>query len=244
MSSISSGNAGGQPDPGSKQQGTPAPAPTLASDKQSELDGSVDRVETACDPEEPEILAVRERIGDALLKHSRKAGNLYLVVQRERILDALTALRDDPRTRCDYFAECLGLDYSRWTHERDVPERFEVVYNLMSVERKSRVFVKIGANDGDPIPSARGVYQGAEFPEKEIRDLFGLTFVGNDLLPGQRFLLPDDWIGFPLRKEISLGGEDVLFDGGDRGPAVEDRMVPHAGESFEGRTGSQDVSGR
>ncbi|RYG30410.1 NADH-quinone oxidoreductase subunit C, partial [bacterium] len=94
------------------------------------------------------------------------------------------------------------------------------------------------------VPTVKEVYQGAEFPEKEIRDLFGIDFRGNALLAGTRFLLPDDWVGYPLRKEIGLGGEDVLFDGGDRGPAVEDRMVPHAGESFEGRTGSQDVSGR
>jgi len=71
-----------------------------------------------------------------------------------------------------------------------------------------------------------------------------VKFEGNELAKGERFLLPDDWIGFPLRKEYPLGGEDVLFDQGDRGPAVEDVSMPHAGESFEGKTGSEDVSGR
>ena len=242
MSSI--GSAGAPNDGGSKAKDDPKPMPGQPSDAQSSLDANVDRIETEAEPEAPEILAVREAIGDGLLKTSRRAGFLYLVVARDRIVAALTALRDDPRTECDYFAECLGLDYSRWNHERDVAERFEVVYNLMSVKRAARVFVKIGVDDGQSVPTARGVYQGAEFPEKEIRDLFGIDFRGNDFLPATRFLLPDDWVGFPLRKEVPLGGEDVLFDGGDRGPAIEDRMVPHAGESFEGRTGSQDVSGR
>lgn len=250
MSSTSGAGAG--TNDGSKAKGDPTPTSPQPSDVQSSLDANVDRIETDAAPEEPEIVAVRAAIGDALLKSSRRAGFLYLVVARERILDALTALRDDPATRCDYFAECLAVDYSRWNHERDVPgekpgdppARFEVVYNLMSVVRAARVFVKIGVDDGQSVSTAMHVYQGAEFPEKEIRDLFGIEFAGNEFLPATRFLLPDDWVGFPLRKEVGLGGEDVLFDGGDRGPAIEDRMVPHAGESFEGRTGSQDVSGR
>jgi NADH-quinone oxidoreductase subunit C len=51
-------------------------------------------------------------------------------------------------------------------------------------------------------------------------------------------------MGYPLRKEYPLGGEDVLFDRGQHGPAIEDVSMPHAGESFEGKTGSEDVSGR
>jgi NADH-quinone oxidoreductase subunit C len=74
--------------------------------------------------------------------------------------------------------------------------------------------------------------------------MFGIVFEGNAARAGQRFMLPDDWQGFPLRKEYPLGGEDVNFDQGTRGPAVEDVSMPHAGESFEGKTGSEDVSGR
>jgi NADH-quinone oxidoreductase subunit C len=74
--------------------------------------------------------------------------------------------------------------------------------------------------------------------------MYGIIFTGNELKPGERFMLPDDWVGFPLRKEYPLGGEDVLFDIGTRGPAVEDTMRPHAGESFEGKTGTEEVSGR
>jgi NADH-quinone oxidoreductase subunit C len=192
--------------------------------------------------ERPEISLVRDRFPEAFLKSKEFRGDTFICVKREQILEVLKLLRDE--LAYDYFSECLGVDYSRWEHARDFDERFEVVYNLFSLKTSSRIFVKVGVNDGQKIPSAIPIYIGAEYPEKEIGDLFGVKFEGNELPAGERFLLPDDWAGFPLRKEYPLGGEDVLFDKGDRGPAVEDVMMPHAGESFEGKTGSEDVSGR
>jgi NADH-quinone oxidoreductase subunit C len=192
--------------------------------------------------ERPEVMRVREGLPDAFLKSKEFRGDTYICVKRETILDVLTFLRDE--LNYNYFSECVGVDYSRWEHERDFEERFEVVYNLYSLKSSTRIFVKVGVNDGQKIPSAIPVYMGAEFPEKEIGDLFGIKFEGNELPPGERFMLADDWSGFPLRKEYPLGGEDVLFDKGDRGPAIEDVQMPHAGESFEGKTGSEDVSGR
>ena len=134
------------------------------------------------------------------------------------------------------------MDYSRWPHERDLEERFEVVYNLMSLKDFTRIFVKVGVNDGQKIPTVKHVFIGADYPEREINDMFGIEFEGNEQTG--RFLMPDDWVGHPLRKEFPLGGEDVVFDKGSRGPAVEDISMPHAGESFEGKTGSDEVSGR
>lgn len=169
-------------------------------------------------------------------------GDTYIVLNRARIVDALTFLRD--QLGYDYFVECVGVDYSTWNNERDLPNRFEVVYNLFSTATNTRLFVKIGVDDGETVPTAKHVFLGAEYPEREIQDLFGVTFDGNAEVPGQRFLLPDDWVGFPLRKEFPLGGEDIPFDAETQGPAVEDLQMPHAGESWEGRTGSKEVSGR
>lgn len=195
-------------------------------------------------PEPLEVQTLREKIGDRLLKVKQPYGDLYLCIERTALRESLLALRDHEGLKYNYFSECLGIDYSRWEGERDLPGRFEVVYNLMSVDRAARVFLKVSVDDGQYLDTSKDIYLGAEYPEKEIGDLFGIVFKGNELMEGERFMLPDDWIGFPLRKEYPLGGEDVLFDLKTRGPAVEDVMMPHAGESFEGKTGSEEVSGR
>lgn len=190
----------------------------------------------------PEIEKVRAFLGDDLLKVKEFRGDLFLCVRRERIAEVMQFLKDDLDLAYDYFSECVGADYLNWTHERDLSDRFEVIYNLMSTKSYARVFLKVGCNDGQKVPTCKHVFLGAEYPEREVNDLFGVVFEGNEQT--QRFLMPDDWVGFPLRKEVPLGGEDVVFDQNTVGPAVEDSMMPHAGESFEGKTGSEDVSGR
>ena len=193
------------------------------------------------EPREVEI--VRET--GALVQSKVEYGQLYLCVERDRILDVLSLLRDHDELGYVLWGECTCVDYSAWDHARDFENgRFEVVYNVYSPKLGARLFVKLAVDDGQSVPSAIPVFQGAEYPEREINDLFGVVFAGNPRRKGMRFLLPDDWQGHPLRKEVPLGGEDVNFDLGTRGPAVEDVMVPHAGESFEGKTGSEDVSGR
>lgn len=189
-----------------------------------------------------ELARLKERFGEGVLGHKVDRGELYVFVDRQIIPEVLGLLRADTDLDYNYFSECLGVDYSTWIGPRDLPERFEVVYNLMSVSRATRIFVKVGANDGDLIPTSKHIFLGAEYPEWEIWDMFGITFAGNERQ--QRFLLPDDWVGHPLRKEYPLGGEDVLFDQGHYGPAVEDIPMPHAGESFEGSAGSDEISGR
>lgn len=189
-----------------------------------------------------EAVKVRERFPNDLLKVKEYRGETYLCVTREALPAIISFLKDDADLQYDYFSECLGVDYSTWTHERDLAERFEVVYNLMSLKHSSRLFVKVGVDDGQKVPTLKHIFLGAEYPEREVNDLYGIVFEGNEQT--QRFLLPDDWVGYPLRKEYPLGGEDVVFDQGTKGPAVEDVSMPHAGESFEGKTGSEDVSGR
>lgn len=190
-----------------------------------------------------EVKLVRDHFGADLLKVKEYRGDTFLCVGVGKLLDVLTYLRDHPALQYAYFSECVGVDYSTWTHERDLTGRFEVIYNLMSLKHMSRIFVKVAVEDGVSIPTAKDVYAGAEYPEREIMDLYGVVFEGNTDHPG-RFLLPDDWVGFPLRKEYPLGGEDVVFDKDTKGPAVEDISMPFAGSSFDGNTGTEKVSGR
>jgi NADH-quinone oxidoreductase subunit C len=189
---------------------------------------------------EAEVLALGNVVKKSYLRYSE----LYLCVAKENLLSSLKTLKESPDLAYTLFSECVAVDYSTWAHARDFEDRFEVVYNLVSVKLNKRIFVKTSVADGAAIPTAKHVYMGAEYPEKEIGDMYGIIFEGNELAAGSRFMLPDDWIGYPLRKEYPLGGEEVLFDKGDRGPAVQNESSPHAGESFEGKTGSQDVGGR
>jgi len=189
-----------------------------------------------------ETTKIREKFKDGLLKVKEDRGDTFLCVKREIIPQVIEFLKTDPDLQYNYFSEALAVDYSRWADERDLPERFEVIYNLMSLKAFSRIFIKLGVNDGQKVPTCKHVFLGAEYPEREMNDMFGIVFEGNEQT--QRFLMPDDWVGYPLRKEFPLGGEDVLFDKGERGPAVEDVSMPHAGESFEGKTGSGEVAGR
>lgn len=189
-----------------------------------------------------DIARLQSRFPEAVRKVKEYRGDTFVCVERVRLDEIAAFLRDDPELEYDYFVECVGVDYSTWGHERDFAERFEVVYNLFSVRRAQRLFLKVGVDDGQKVPTLKNIFLGAEYPEREIWDLMGVIFEGNEQT--QRFLLPDDWVGHPLRKEFPLGGEDVVFDQATKGPAVEDISMPHAGESFEGKTGSENVSGR
>jgi NADH-quinone oxidoreductase subunit C len=192
----------------------------------------------------PEVAALQAKFGDSVLKVKEHRGDTFVCVDRARLVEVVRHLKEDPGLGYDYFSECVGVDYSEWKHERDLPERFEVVYNLMNHKTGDRLFIKVGVDDGQKVPTLKHVFLGAEYPEREVQDLFGIVFEGNEAVPGERFLLPDDWVGYPLRKEFPLGGEDVVFAHGTKGPAVEDIAVPHAGESFEGKTGTDEISGR
>lgn len=191
-----------------------------------------------------EVAKIRSKIGSGLLKVKTWRDETYICVSVDSLVATVSELKNDPDLDYSYFAECVGVDYSTWQHERDLDGRFEVVYNLFSLKHNSRIFVKVAVNDGQKIPTLMSIFSGAEYPEREIQDLFGVIFEGNGPVPGERFLLPDDWIGFPLRKEFPLGGEDVVFAHGTKGPAIEDVAMPHAGESWEGKTGTEGISGR
>lgn len=185
-----------------------------------------------------EIEKITSEVGDVILGSKEFRGETFLFVRREEIARVVEYLKTAPEFQYNYFVECLGVDYLTYTGGRDLSERFEVVYNLFSVPNRRRLFLKVGVNDGQTVPTLKHIFLGAEFPEREVQDLFGITFEGNEATPGQRFLLPDDWVGYPLRKDVPLGGEDVAFHMGTEGPAIEDIQAPHAGESFEGKTGS------
>jgi NADH-quinone oxidoreductase subunit C len=104
------------------------------------------------------------------------------------------------------FVDLCGVDYLRGD------PRFEVVVNVLALDPPHRLIVRVGVPADDPkVPSITGVYPGANFYEREAFDLFGIQFEGHPDLT--RILLPDDWEGYPLRKDYEVGSVPVQFKG-------------------------------
>ncbi len=195
-----------------------------------------------------EVSKIREKFPDAIQEVVEFRGDTRIAVRRENIVGVLQMLRDDSDLQYNFFSECLGVDYLdplNGGYILEKPHRFEVVYNLYSQPdnrtgkgRNTRIFIKVGVSDPNPtMPTAIGIYPGAEWPEREIYDMFGIRFEGHPDL--RRILMSDDWVGHPQRKDYPLGGERVQFAEGKYGPSVGEGVVQHPGESFFGKTASE-----
>ena len=125
-------------------------------------------------------------------------GELVVHTTRDALLGLMTALRDDPRTLCQQAMDICGVD---WPHRA---ERFEVVYNLLSVALNHRVRVIVSTDEATPVPSVSGIWPSATWWEREVWDLFGVRFDG--LADHRRILTDYGFEGHPLRKDFPLTG--------------------------------------
>ena len=148
-----------------------------------------------------------------LLTESR--GQTCLHVAREGLADHVLRLRDD-----EGFTVCIdvtAVDYLAYQGQRDLPagvdpERFELVVSLLSHTKVERVRLRAQVPADDPVvPSLFDVHPGTEAMEREVFDLFGIRFDGHPDL--SRILMPEDWIGHPLRKDYAIGRIPVQFKG-------------------------------
>ncbi|HEX5504645.1 MAG TPA: NADH-quinone oxidoreductase subunit C [Thermomicrobiales bacterium] len=166
------------------------------------------------------IEGARAALGDALLEAVVFRGETTLVVAKERVLDALASLRDDPALGYDRLADLTAVDYL----DLGRGPRFAVVYHLMSRQTYRRLRLRAPVPEDEPfIASAVGLYPAANFLEREVYDMFGIGFVGHPNLT--RILMPEDWVGHPLRKDFPLGAEEVTFSF-NQGAKDEERQVP------------------
>jgi NADH-quinone oxidoreductase subunit C len=133
----------------------------------------------------------------------------------DQYVDFVRKLRDE-----DGYWICLdvfGVDYLGYEAPRPLPSgiepgRFEVVVLLISAKDRSRVRVRLQVDGDDPVaPTLFQVHPGAEAPEREVFDLFGVRFDGHPDLT--RILMPEDWVGHPLRKDYGIGAIPVQFKG-------------------------------
>jgi len=130
---------------------------------------------------------------------------LALWAKREAIVKVLTFLRDDQNCQFKMLVDITAVDYP------DRPERFEVVYNLLSHKHNQRIRVKLTTDEETAVPSVSGVFSSAIWPERETWDLYGVFFSDH---PDLRRLLTDyGFEGHPLRKDFPLTGYvEVRYD--------------------------------
>jgi len=152
-------------------------------------------------PDEAALQAIGAELGDAVIATTHTHARAELEVDPARNVEVLEALR---ARGYSFLSSLHGVDY--YPHE----PRLGVIYELLDMKQVDRVSVKARVSSEDPhIASVTGIWPGADFPEREVYDMFGVRFDGHPDL--RRILMPEDYEGFPQRRDFPVGGEPVLF---------------------------------
>jgi len=153
-----------------------------------------------------EVTRVRAGHGDAIVSvEEHPAQGMYWINVRPRSIVAVAkTLRDDKSLDYKLLCDLTCVD------RPETAKRFNVVYNLYSVTRNKRIFLRVRVAEGEAVPTLSGVYPSANWAEREVYDLFGVIFEGHPDL--RRIVLPDEWEGYPLRKDYpTVGKRPVLL---------------------------------
>ncbi len=142
---------------------------------------------------------------DAIEKVVVDRGELTLFIKSSRLLDVAKILRDQLR-----FEMCVGVNGVHYPEETN--RELHAIYSLLSITRNQRIRLEVSVSEKDPhIPSLVEIWAGTNWHERETYDMFGIIF---DNHPGlTRILMPDDWSGFPQRKDYPLGGIEIEYKG-------------------------------
>jgi len=130
-------------------------------------------------------------------------GDWTVIVPAAHIVEAATHLRDASEAAFDY---CSDLTATDWPPRA---ERFDVIYCLYSTRHRHRVRLKVKVAENQPLASVTGVWTAANWLEREVYDMFGVNFTGHP--DRRRILMPDDWQGYPQRKDYPLEGPGELL---------------------------------
>jgi NADH-quinone oxidoreductase subunit C len=154
---------------------------------------------------------------DAIEKVVVDRGELTLHIVPEKIAEVCQVMRDDDALRFELCSSVSGVDYLG-SDER----RLHVVYQLTSMTYRRRVRLEAAVPADGSLPSVTSVYPTADWQEREAYDMFGMIFTGHPNLT--RILMPDDWEGFPQRKDYPLGGVPVEYKGAEIPPPDQRRV--------------------
>jgi NADH-quinone oxidoreductase subunit C len=143
------------------------------------------------------VESLKKEFGDAVLDTGGHAGDTYVRVSMNKIHDVCQWLKTEHHFV--YLVDVFGTD--RFTSE----DRFEVIYNILSLKTGTRIFVKVWCPEQNPVlPTATDIWAAANWNEREVWDMFGIKFEGHPDL--RRIYMPEDFEYHPLRKEFPLLG--------------------------------------
>lgn len=170
--------------------------------------------------------ALRALLGSAVLNCSEALGETAIAVPREQIVGVLKSLRDAPEHRYEMLMDICGVDFPAR------PQRFEVVYNLLSLSKNQRLRVKVLTDENTPVPTVIGVYNAAGWFERECWDMYGVKFSGH---PDLRRILTDyGFEGHPQRKDFPLTGYvEVRYDDTQKRVVYEPVKLPQDFRNFD-----------
>lgn len=137
---------------------------------------------------------IRDKFPDAVLETSDVFGIVHVSLHPSSLLGVCEMLHSEPEMGFDYLADITAIDWQ---------DRIEVVYHLTALSRNDKVALRVTLDREKPeVDSVTSVWKGANYQEREVYDLMGVVFAGHPDL--RRILLPEDWDGFPLRKDYVI----------------------------------------
>src|SRR5258708_4982886 len=143
----------------------------------------------------------RAKFGAALLEAIEDRKQAILTLERARLAELALYLRDEEKF--DMLSDLTAVDWPK----RE--KRFDVILNLYSFPKNERLRLKVYAADAEEVPSVVSVWPTANWQEREVFDMFGIIFSGHPDL--KRILLPDEWQGYPLRKDYDILQQDTAW---------------------------------
>ncbi|MBI3737195.1 NADH-quinone oxidoreductase subunit C [Candidatus Sumerlaeota bacterium] len=150
--------------------------------------------------------AIRRVNESALMDETVFRDEVTFHVDKRWIVPVIRTLKSDPKLQFDMLSDITAIDYLNLERE----PRFDVVYHLYSLENHHRVRLKAPVGEEDcEIESLCGLWSGANFMEREVYDMFGISFANHPDL--RRILMPDNWEGHPLRKDFPIGGSKSFY---------------------------------
>lgn len=160
------------------------------------------------------------QLKNQIIKETHFLGEITLEIAADNLKEVLEYLKQ--RTGFDVLMDLTGVDYL------EPVKQTKVVYWMHNSENFERLRIVVFAQREAILPSVTDLWEGANWYERELFDLFGIRFEGHPDL--KRILMPDDWNGYPLRKDYALTEEPVEFKHGAK-PKIPSETIPYAKDS-------------